>query len=196
MKTSTLLATTLLVVSTLSGCKCGPATVQKFPKLEIPLADGTTERTSLDFNQVQLAVKSVRTINIRNGGNLAMTISKAVSAAPFAVESTLPLEVSVGSTVALSVSFTPTEPDQRVMGELTITSDDPSRETAKVTLAGQGITAVARVTPNPIDFGDVYIGETRKVSITMSNAGTDDLVVKGAAFGANTPGTVTATSPG
>ncbi|GEM_PF-3136995 len=191
MKTVNLLGASLLIVSTLSGCKCGPTTVEKFPKLEIPLADGTTERTQLEFNQVQIAVKSVRTISIRNGGTLTMTISKAVTAAPFGVETTLPLEVSVGSSVDLAVSFTPTEPDQRITGELTLTSDDPARETAKITLLGQGITAVARVTPNPIDFGDVYLGESKKVSVTMSNAGTDDLVVKGAAFGANTPATVT-----
>ncbi len=191
MKTSTLLFALAFLCSPLVGCKCGAKTNDRFPKFEIPGMNGAGERTSLDFGQVQVNVKSVRKITLRNAGNISLTINTASSVAPFGVETTLPLELAVGSTVDLALSFTPTESDQRVIGKLTLTSNDPAREIAEISLAGQGVTAVARVVPNPIDFGDVYIGETKKVMVTVTNAGSDALVVQSGAFGANTPATVT-----
>ncbi len=190
MKTSSLLLCAALVCAAFAGCKCETKTNERFPKFEIPGADGSGERTLLDFGQVQINAKSVRKILLRNSGNISLNVDKATTASPFAVETTLPLDIAVGATVELLVSFTPTEPDQRITGKLNLTSNDPKRETAEVSLAGQGITAVARVVPNPIDFGDVYIGETKKVTVTLSNAGSDDLVVKGAAFSATTPASV------
>ena len=190
MKTSTLLLASALVCSVLAGCKCETKTNDRFPKFELPGAGGSGERTSLDFGQVQVNVKSVRKIMLRNGGNISLTVAKATTAAPFGVDTMLPLEIAVGTSAELLVTFTPTEPDQRVTGMLTFTSNDPARETASIALAGQGVTAVARVTPNPIDFGDVYIGESKKVMVTMNNAGSDDLVVQGATFNAATPMTV------
>ena len=191
MKTSTLFLAAAFVCSVLAGCTCSQKTNERFPKFEIPGASGAGERTTLDFGQVQLNVKSVRKIMLRNGGNISLTVDKATTAIPFAVDTVLPLEIAVGTSVELAISFIPTEADQRVTGTLTMTSNDPTRETATVMLAGQGITAVARLTPNPIDFGDVYIGESKKLMVTLSNGGSDDLVVQAAAFKSGTAATVT-----
>ncbi len=191
MKTSTLLLASAFVCTVLAGCNCGTKTTQRFPKFEIPGPTGAGERTSLDFGQVQLNVKSVRKITLRNGGDAALTVNTAATVAPFGIDTLVPIEIAVGATAEFQVSFTPTQPDQRVTGTLTFTSNDGARQTADVTLAGQGISAVARVLPNPIDFGDVYLGETKKVVVTMSNAGSDDLVVLNAGFNAATPSTVT-----
>lgn len=189
MKIHSLLLAVAFACGAVSGCKCEGKTNDRFPKFEIP--EGAGERTGLDFGMVQVNVKSLRKIQLRNGGNISLTVDKATTAAPFGVVTVLPLELGVGATAELMLAFTPTEPDQRVTGKLTLTSNDPAREKAELTLAGQGITAVAAVTPNPIDFGDVYVGESKKVMVTLSNGGSDDLVVLGAAFSTTTPSTVT-----
>lgn len=192
MKTPRLLLCLAFLGTTLTGCSCGTKTSSLASKLELPTPDLKGERSSLDFGQVQINVTSVRKILVRNGGTLALTVDQATAAAPFGVVMTnLPLTVAVSSTAELSVSFTPTEPDQRITGKLTLTSNDPARATAEISLAGQGVSAVAKVVPNPIDFGDVYVGEPKKVTVTLSNAGSDDLVVSAASF-KGAPVTVTA----
>jgi hypothetical protein len=191
MKISRLLFTLGFIAVALSDCSCETKTNQRFPKLEVPAADNMSERTSLDFGQVQVKVKSVRKITVRNGGNVTLTVDKATTAAPFGVETMLPLNIEVNATAELMVSFTPTEPDQRVMGKLVLSANDPGRPSAEISLAGQGVLAVAKLVPNPIDFGDVYVGESKKVSLTLTNTGSDDLIVQEAAFSATTPATVT-----
>jgi hypothetical protein len=174
----------------LAACNCSPKVATRSSKLELPNPDLMGERTSLDFGHVQVNVKSVRKILVHNTGTLSLDISAAVTMAPFGVETTVPLSIDVEGTKELLISFTPTEPDQQVTGKLTLTSNDPLRMTAEVSLQGQGVAAVAKVVPSPIDFGDVYIGEMKKITVTLSNAGSDDLVVTAAAFNAATPTTV------
>lgn len=164
-----------------AGCQCGPKTSTRLPKLELPAPDGS-ELSAFDFGQVQVGATTTATIRVRNGGAALLTLSEGTTAAPFAVGAEIPLTVQAGDEGSFTVSFSPTVADKRETGTLTLTSDDPNRKTATITLAGTGITAVARGSPSPLAFGDVYVGESKTVPLTITNAGSNALEVQQAAF--------------
>ena len=177
-----------------AGCSCNDKTSKKAPKFELPTPDGMGEVTSLDFGMVQVNAKAVRKLTVRNDGALPLDLDALTADPPFGVDTPVPVEVATGATTDLLITFTPTVADQRVTGTLTLHGNDPARPTATVTLAGEGITAVARFTPDPIDFGDVYLGEPKTAQLSLTNAGSQDLPVTAASFsGTNVPGMMTET---
>lgn len=181
-------------VALAGGCNCNQKTAKKAPKLEILTPDGMSEIMVVDFGKVQVNAKATHKLTVRNDGPLPLDLDMVTTMAPFGVDSSVPIEVAAGATFDVVLSFTPTVPDQVVMGMLTIHSNDPDRPSVTLTLQGEGIAAVARFTPDPIDFGDVYDGEMKTVNVTLTNAGSADLQVVKAEFDAgNVPGTTTDT---
>lgn len=163
-----------------TGCKCGEQTQQKLPKLEVPDSSGMGERTVIDFGSVLVGAKSTATLTLKNSGNAALDVSKLELMAPFAVETAVPLTVGASSSTDVTLSFSPIAVDQVATGTLTITSTDPSRGTLTLQLKGKGVSAVAAVNPSPIDFGEVYVGENKKVTVTLVNQGSSALEVSAA----------------
>jgi hypothetical protein len=100
----------------------------------------------------------------------------------FTVESPLPFDVAAGDEAMLKLGFTPTVPDQRITGTIKFTTNDQTRMTFQLDLAGQGVTAVAKPSPTTLAFGDVYVGETRTLMLTLTNAGGNALPVMGASI--------------
>jgi hypothetical protein len=183
------LAVTLFAVFA-AGCNCGQKTNSRQPKFEIPADDGS-ERTTFDFGSVQVGATTTATLQVRNSGASLLTVSDPSTAAPFAiVASEFPLSISPGEVGTFTVSFSPTIADKRETGTLTLSSNDPNRTSASISLAGTGITAVARAQPSPLAFGDVYAGEGKTVTLTITNAGSNALEVQSAAF-TGTPATLT-----
>lgn len=175
----------ILLLSSLAlvaACECGPKTNARLPKLELPASDGS-ELTLFDFGQVQVGATTTASIRVRNGGASLLTVSEATTAAPFGVVAAgLPLLVPAGDEGSFEITFSPTVADKRETGTLSLASDDPNRKSATVSLAGTGITAVARGSPSPLAFGDVYVGESKSVGLTITNAGSSALEVQAAAF--------------
>ncbi|MHB8875358.1 MAG: choice-of-anchor D domain-containing protein [Myxococcaceae bacterium] len=161
------------------GCTCEENTRKSSPKIELPLPAGG-ELTLLDFGTVQVDVEHQREVRIRNGGTASLSITAAATAAPFGVKNTLPLVIGIGQEDVLLVTYSPVVADQRQTGRLTLSSDDRARPEVVVDLAGQGIQAVAVASPSPIDFKDVYLKESRKITVTLSNTGSNDLDIKSA----------------
>ncbi|MFZ5471321.1 MAG: choice-of-anchor D domain-containing protein, partial [Myxococcota bacterium] len=175
-----------LAVLALVGCTCDTRTSRRQPKLEVPSDDGA-ERTFLDFGTVQVGLEHTLPLRIRNGGATALTLSALEAAAPFGSTTPLPLTVGVGEETQLVVSFKPTQVNRRVTGQLTLRSDDPQRPSVLIDLAGTGITAVAVASPNPLAFGDVYVGERKTVTLTVSNAGSKELQIHAAQLDSSAP---------
>jgi hypothetical protein len=169
---------TLAVVA--AGCECGTNTRRRFPKIEV-LDDLGNSRTSVDFGQVQLNFKAVKRVRIRNAGTAALTLSKAdFSKALFAADTTLPVSIGVNEELMFPLAFVPTVADQRETGTATLTTDDPNAGTVSLDLAGTGVTATAVVQPATLDFGDVYQGELRELSFSLTNSGSNELPVTSA----------------
>ncbi len=168
------------------GCKCGTTRTTN-PKLEVLDAMGG-ERKNVDFGFVQVMIKGTQEVRIRNSGNAVLTISEAkASRAEFGIDTPLPLDVPTGGEAMLKLTFTPTVADQRITGTMTLTSNDPSLMTYELSLAGQGVTAVARTDVRSIDFGDVYVRETKMKSVTLTNTGGNALPVMGASITNSSP---------
>ncbi|MEW5738426.1 MAG: choice-of-anchor D domain-containing protein [Myxococcota bacterium] len=181
-----------LVAVSLAGCVCGEKTNTKFPKIEV-LDDMGNSRSSVDFGQVQVNVTGTQAVRIRNGGAAALTITGVTFSNPlFALGTMPPLSIAVGEETMLPLTFTPTTPDLRETGTAVIASDDPENAAVTLNLAGTGVTAVATVVPATLSFGEVYTTESKPLTVTLTNSGSNDLVVSDARFSAGTPGSVTA----
>ncbi len=167
-----------------SACRCDTQTQQRNPSIE-------ERESSVDFGHVQLAIEHTHTLVIYNAGADSLNISELdVSNGVFGVVEEAPLSVGVGEELELTLTFTPTAKDKRETGTLRITSDDPERPVVRINLSGTGVQAVATATPNPIAFGDVWVGENKSVTVTVRNGGTNTLTVIGAEFTAETPDAV------
>jgi hypothetical protein len=174
-----------------SGCSCGPQTTKREPKIELLDAEGAP-RASVDFGQVQLNVTAAQSVRVRNAGAGALTISGVTFSRPvFGLGATPPLVIAAGDEALLPLNFTPTTADLRETGTASIASDDPSSPTVALTLAGTGVTAVATVMPSALAFGEVYVGESKAITVTLTNSGSNDLEVKAARLSAAVPPSVT-----
>lgn len=164
----------------LAGCNCGTQVTRRFPKIEVIDEQGVA-RTNVEFGQVQLNFTSTKKVRIRNSGAASLTISKADFSKPlFAVADPLPLSIGVNEELELGLTFTPNVADQRETGTVTLTSDDPDKPTVQLQLAGTGVTATAVVQPTALEFGDVYVGESKELSFALTNSGSNELPVTAA----------------
>ncbi|MCA2981679.1 MAG: choice-of-anchor D domain-containing protein [Myxococcaceae bacterium] len=174
----------LTVALALSSCQCGQTVRRTFPKIEVIDAMGA-DRGSLDFGQVQLNATATASTRVRNGGNADLSITKATFSSPkFGLGETLPVTVGASEEVMFAFTFRPTEPDVRETATVTLETNDPARPTVQLTLLGTGIAAVATVMPRTLDFGEVYLRESKSLEVTLTNAGSNELEVTGATLGA------------
>ena len=75
-----------------------------------------------------------------------------------------------------SVTFAPDTAANNT-GTVYIDSDDPDSPTVQVTLSGLGVAPIIEITPSDYDFGTLYIGCNSEQALTITNIGTDDLVI-------------------
>ena len=185
-----LMAAALLL--TFAGCDCGPQIAKRFPRIEV-LDDQGNARSLVDFGQVQLNFTATKKVRIRNAGAAPLTLEKAdFSKALFGVGVPLPVSIGVNEELQLPLTFTPTVADQRETGTATVTCDDPQNPSVLLQLAGTGVTATAVLQPTALDFGEVYVGEMKEITVSLTNSGSNELPVTGARLGASLPPSVTA----
>lgn len=169
------------VVGALGAVACD----NRMTKQLVPVADVVDDmgnpRAGIDFGSVQINTTSTEPLLLRNTGSATLVVSKIELTSPlFAVASMLPFEVGTGVTEPLKFTFRPTEPDQRITGKATLTTDDPNKPTITIDLAGTGVAAVAVPMPSRIDFGEVYRTESGMQTFRLTNAGSNDLIIQDA----------------
>ncbi len=131
---------------------------------------------SLDFGMVKVKVASApQNITVSNSGSGTLKVmSVDFSDAAFAVASgpKAPFTVGPNASVDVGVACTPAK-SGAIAGTATVTTDVGQ---AQVTLACTGIAPILTATPNPVDFGKVFVGTTSpEIAVTVKNTGTDDL---------------------
>ena len=175
----------LLLAVVVAGCQCdGPGTKRRDASIEV-------EKTLVEFGEVQVNFEHERTLRITSAGASALEILELRVSEPFGVRDAVPLSISSGDSLQLTVTFKPTEVGKRVLGKLVILSNDPERPEMTVTLQGTGVQADAVAMPNPLHFGDVYQGERKTLTLTVHNEGSSELEVVRAEFLPDTPADVT-----
>jgi hypothetical protein len=136
--------------------------------------------SSLDFGSVAVGQTSQsKTITLTNTGTTLITVNLSAGG-PFAVS---PASLTIGGngfTATASVTFKPSAVGP-ANGTLIITASGQSTAAASVTLTGTGAGSVATpaisVNPASLDFGTVTVGQTKDLSVQVSNTGTATLNV-------------------
>ncbi len=178
--------------SSVLGCMCTERVQRTVPRIEV-IDDTGAERSVIDFGQVQLNSKASARIRVRNSGNAVLTVSEATfSNAKFGVGEVLPVSLEPNGELMFAFTFTPTEPDLREEGTVALKTDDPQRGQVTISLKGTGIAAVATVMPRVLDFGEVYLGENKSLTLTLTNAGSNTLSVLDAGVNPAPPAGLTA----
>lgn len=177
----------VLLVAFGVGCRCNEQTQSNTAVLAVLDAEDRPV-TAVDFNLVQLNVTATQTLRLVNRGTGTLNVTALDVNAPFGHQATLPITVLQGQEAQLTLSFTPTVADMRVTDVLVVTSNDVSTPSYRIDVAGKGVTAVARASPNPIAFGDVYFGEPKTVEFTLTNTGGNALPVLGASLSSSLVG--------
>jgi hypothetical protein len=130
--------------------------------------------SSLSFGTLQVGDSQKLSATVTNSGSASATISKvAISGSGFTLSGiTAPVTLDAGQSVNFSVTFAP-QSTGSVTGNVTITSD-ASNSTFSVPLSGTAVSvAIGALASNPasLSFGSVVVGDTQKLSATVTNSG-------------------------
>lgn len=132
----------------------------------------------LDFGTVTVGKSKTLTATATNSGSSAVTITQASSnVQQFKLSKpALPVTVAAGSSVSVSVDFSPSGAGS-VNGALSITSD-ASNSPGQLNLSGDGtMPGNLSVSPTSIAFGSILVGSNQKQSGILTNTGGSDLTV-------------------
>lgn len=148
-----------------------------------PYGQIVAQPSVLDFGAVPGGTAKTEVINFRSIGTLAVTVTaiklKAAGVTDFAIESmpTLPHDIKADGTFDVTVSYTPTQGDvDSVQLQLDYEADGTVLETT-VLLKGTEISPRMVVFPNPINFGKVDPGVEHTIPLSISNQGSQALVI-------------------
>ncbi|MDP2307899.1 MAG: choice-of-anchor D domain-containing protein [Pseudomonadota bacterium] len=81
-----------------------------------------------------------------------------------------------GASTEIEVAFTPEGANEQV-AEAIVASDDEDERRVTVDLLGEGRVPELEISPDPLDLGTAYVGCDKDHDITLTNVGTDDLIV-------------------
>ena len=139
---------------------------------------------ALAFGSVAPGHTSDLSLTVHNAGPGVLNIkSLSIDNALFKVMSpAAPVAVAAYADQTIVVRFSPAAGAQS--GNLTIASDDPNHPSLGVPLSGTGTGSVSApvigVSPATLDFGSVASGQTKDLTLTISNSGTASLTVSSA----------------
>ncbi|MDN4483792.1 Ig-like domain-containing protein [Demequina lignilytica] len=153
-------------------------------------ADVSAAPASADLGEAAIGTVAEQTVRLGNTGGTDATVVSAEATAPFAVELAAGTVIPAGGAVDMTVTFTPAD-EGLAAGTATVMLDDGSD--VIVALAATGLAtpsddpvvapliAVADgevdATPSSVDLGDVEVGSTGDVTVTLDNTGSGDATV-------------------
>ena len=142
----------------------------------------TVDTMALAYGNVTVGQSGTLSVTVHNGGTSALTYSFAAPGTPFTVTSgpCAPCTIAAGGPDKLiTVKFTPTAIGD-VTGTLGITTNDPDTATVAVTLTGTGTASQIAGAPGTLAFGNVDVGKSLPLVLTVSNTGNAPLNISGA----------------
>jgi len=146
----------------------------EFPQIEV-------SPTSLDFGEIAVGTTAERELTIKNVGDADLWIGDVAieggASSPFdlcgIVWTSAPL--APGKETKVKVCFSP-ETTGSFDDVITISSDDPNRQTVAVPVQGVGAKAPKiEVSPTSLDFGKVPVGDQAPDWLTIKNIGEAEL---------------------
>ena len=136
--------------------------------------------TELNFGAVDVGASRDTSLILHNRGDGILSLLSALSSDPqFRAQ---PDSSTVGGedSIRVRVSFSPSS-ERDVSAVLLIASNDPISPNTLVTLTGQGALRVtAEVTTGALDFGEVEVGTSKELTVTLYSRGNARLILTGA----------------
>jgi hypothetical protein len=138
-----------------------------------------TSATGLNFGDVLIGTSSTQTVSVTNTGRKSSSITGAtVTGSGFSYGGpALPLTLSVGQSVSLSVTFIPAAAGTST-GSLTLSSNaliSPS----SISLTGNGVqpSITLSASPSNINFGNVLVGGSSSQTVSLINSGANNVSI-------------------
>ena len=138
----------------------------------------TVAPTTLSFGSVTTGTTSAaQTITVTNTGLSSVTVSSATStggdASLFLVTNNCTAAVPAGGSCTISVRFAPTSTGAK-SANVVVTH---SAGSASVAVSGTGTAPATTLTPNSLSFGNVLVGNSQRLSTTLTNSGSTTLSI-------------------
>lgn len=137
--------------------------------------------TSLAFGSITVGGNSNLTVTVSNSGNAALTVSGLglTGSADFSLVTppSTPFNVAAGGSASVSVRYAPATAAADA-GTLSIASNDPDTPLVSVSLSGTGVACNTTVSPLTLGFGEVALGDSSTLIVTIANNGTSTCVVQ------------------
>ncbi|MFA1610207.1 choice-of-anchor D domain-containing protein [Halobellus rubicundus] len=135
------------------------------------------------FEPIGRGLNATATFTVENRGTAPLTITDVAVVGSgremFAVTSDLgtPLTLDVGASETVTVRFEPTD-DGAFTAGVRFESNDPNEPTARVGVSGTGLPPHIDVSTDHLDFGNVTVGGSKTLNITLSNPGDPAIPVR------------------
>jgi hypothetical protein len=141
----------------------------------------TVSASSLAFGNVAVNSNATLPLTLTSSGTAPLTInSDVISGADFTASGVnFPITLNPSQSVTLIVKFAP-QATGAVTGQITISSNSSTGGSTVVQLSGTGTTtavATLQVSPTSVDFGDVNVGSTKTLNLTLTSTGTAPLTI-------------------
>ncbi len=134
---------------------------------------------SLNFGNVNVGASASLTAQVQNTGNADLTVSainrctSPATSAAFTWSPAAPFTVSQGLSATLTVTYAPTAAGTDT-GCLALTSNASNGPTTNLAVSGMGVVPAApkiAVSPASLAFGNVTVGASSSMNLTISNTG-------------------------
>jgi hypothetical protein len=134
--------------------------------------------TTVSFGELAVGDSSVQAILIQNAGEGALNILSADLSDADGLTMTGPdaSQLTTGGLSQVQLTWEPTTPGD-LDATLTIHTDDPDSPTTTITLTGEAIGPVLTISMDEYDFGQVGVGCSTEIGLTVSNTGNADLTI-------------------
>src|SRR2546426_5541131 len=137
--------------------------------------------TSVSFGSLVTGTNTSQTITLKNSGTASLTISQAtVSGAGFTISGlTVPVTIAAGGSTTFSAAFAPTTAVS-VTGSVSLVSNAPGSPLA-IPLSGTGVAAtfLLGASPTSLSFGNVNVGASSGLPVTLTNSGNSNVTISG-----------------
>jgi PGF-CTERM protein len=146
--------------------------------LEQKNPDAGLSPASTDFGSVNVDSRATATFVISNDGDGPLSVGNPTisGSSAFSIVGGAPGHVAPGSTATIQVAFAPEETGN-LSGTLTIPTNDTDASPMTASVRGEGVETDLSVSPASFNFGKVSVGESKEISVTVENTGSEPVAL-------------------
>ena len=133
---------------------------------------------TINFGNVRTGTGKMDSVTITNTGTTSLNISGVTSSNAVFTATPLLGAIAPGASQKFYITFSPIV--DGLQAGLIIFTDDAAKPRDTIFVTGTGISPQFSSSVQSLDFGNVRIGTSRVMSVTVTNTGTDNLIITGA----------------